>query len=270
MENTMPATSATSGANVLIHFIEDRSGSMQQNWDETVQGFKTFIQDLRTKGAADGIKYRITFTAFDTLVETPVREVPIEEIDLDLIEKYPPRGMTALYDAVGQTLETTKGTFDKYIGVIVTDGHENSSREWDKDKVHAAIDAKLNQGDWAFVYLGTQPETWDDANAIGMAAGAAINYSLTTANAGYQVTARALHGHATSANRGTRNLFSDRLTADAGLRQAGAAAGIRWDRTENSSGEKIEPSTVEPPKVEPPKHKVEPPKPSNSKPRSWR
>jgi uncharacterized protein YegL len=177
---------------VLVNFIQDRSGSMQSVWEETLSGFKKFVQDLRAGAANHGVEYLFSLTTFDTLVETPVAIQPIASVDVDVLAQHGPRGSTALYDAVGSTIQNTHANrhgADKIIVVIVTDGHENSSREWDKDKLHAAVDARLNEGNWTFTYLGTQPETWDDASVLGVAAGAAARYTPAMAQAAYSALA---------------------------------------------------------------------------------
>src|SRR6266705_1234793 len=146
---------------VLVNFIQDRSGSMSSVWAETVSGFRKFVEDLRDNAAKDGVEYLFSLTTFDTLVETPLIVKPIAEVDGEELKKHGPRGSTALYDAVGTTIKNTEDNrhgVEKIICIIVTDGQENSSREWDKDKLHISVEAKLAAGDWTFTYLGTQPE----------------------------------------------------------------------------------------------------------------
>src|SRR6266478_5047791 len=150
---------------VLVNFIQDRSGSMATVWEETLSGFKKFVEDLRTGGEKDSVEYLFSLTVFDTLVETPIIAKAIKDVDLDALKSHGPRGSTALYDAVGTTIKNTEDDShgaDKIVLVIVTDGHENSSREWNKESLQKAIESKLNLGNWTLTYLGTQPETWDD------------------------------------------------------------------------------------------------------------
>ncbi|PYR96917.1 MAG: hypothetical protein DMG12_25225, partial [Acidobacteria bacterium] len=90
---------------VLVNFIQDRSGSMASVWEETMNGFKVFIKDLKDKGLQDGVDYLFSLTVFDTVIETPLLAVPIETVPEDALGKYGPRGSTALYDATGKTLE---------------------------------------------------------------------------------------------------------------------------------------------------------------------
>src|SRR5438093_7823950 len=212
---------------VLVNFIQDRSGSMASVWQETVNGFKTFIKDLKEKGEQDGVYDILSLTVFDTLIETPLLAVPIDKVPEDALVKHGPRGSTALYDAAGKTLEAVSQSSheaDKIIVAIVTDGQENSSREWTKTNLNKAIEDRLNQGTWSFVYLGTQPETWDDAQSIGVGVGAAAMYKPARATASYALMADALHAHARSSEAGTRNLFARRLD-----RAKAEAAGMTTD-----------------------------------------
>ncbi len=208
---------------VLVNFIQDRSGSMQSVWAETLSGFKAFVEELRGKSRPDGVEYLFSLTVFDTLVETPIIAKPIAEVDVDVLKQHGPRGSTALYDAVGTTVKNTEDNrhgAEKIIVVIVTDGQENSSREWTKDKLHQAVEAKLTAGDWTFTYLGTQPETWADAQAFGIAAGATVTYTPTMAQQAYHATASAVRSLSASASRGTRTLMSSHLS-DATATRAG-------------------------------------------------
>jgi len=201
---------------VLVNFIQDRSGSMQSVWQETLSGFNKFVEDLRASAQKDGVEYLFSLTAFDTLVETPVASQSIESVDVDILAKHGPRGSTALYDAVGITIQNIAANqhdADKVVVVIVTDGHENSSREWDKDKLHSAIDSRLREGNWSFTYLGTQPETWDDAAAFGVPLGAAARYTPRRADAAYTALACSISRLAADeSRRGTGTLMDDYLS----------------------------------------------------------
>jgi uncharacterized protein YegL len=201
---------------VLVNFIQDRSGSMQSVWGETLSGFRKFVEDLRLSAARDGVEYLFSLTTFDTAVETPVAIQPIKSVDLGILAQHGPRGATALYDAVGSTIQNTDANrhgAEKIIVVVVTDGHENSSREWNKDNLHSAIDARLNEGNWTFTYLGTQPETWDDAAGMGVAAGSAARYTSAMAGAAYSALASSVSRLAADKSRlASKSLMDDYLS----------------------------------------------------------
>lgn len=181
---------------VLLSFIQDRSGSMSDVWAETLNGFKTYVNDMKAdQNKDDEVEYIFSLTTFDTQIDTPYLGIPIAKVDVEKLKDFGPRGMTALYDGVGKTLQALDDdksiTFDKAFVIICTDGQENSSREWSKDSLHAAIDERIKRGNWTFTYLGTQPETWADASSLGVGVGASAIYNAQNANATYATMAMA-------------------------------------------------------------------------------
>jgi uncharacterized protein YegL len=202
---------------ILISFIQDRSGSMSSVWEETLSGFKTYITDMQADQNKDSeVEYLFSLTTFDTQIDVPYLGVPISKVDVDTLKKYGPRGSTAIYDAVGKTLQAIDDdkslTFDKAIVVIVTDGQENSSREWSKTALHAAIDERVKRGNWTFTYLGTQPETWDDASSLGMGVGASATYNAANAGATYRTMASASMNMARGVHASSTSFLHDNTT----------------------------------------------------------
>lgn len=154
--------------NVLVNFILDRSGSMEDVRKETILGFNNYKKDLLKD---TGVNYRMTVTLFgdqhliELCTDTPLSQVP------DLTEKnYRPNGCTPMYDAIGKTVRRIENSVQKDDGVVTviyTDGHENASREWNSKSVKALIEEKEKLG-WAFTYLGVSQDMWDEAVAMGV------------------------------------------------------------------------------------------------------
>jgi uncharacterized protein YegL len=204
---------------VLISFIQDRSGSMGAAWDETLNGFKVYVQEMQAdQGKDQEVEYLFSLTTFDTQIDVPYLGEPITKVNVDILKRYGPRGNTALYDAVGKTLQAVdddkKLTFDKAIVVIVTDGQDNSSREWSKAALHGAIDERIKRGNWTFTYLGTQPETWDDASSLGVGVGASASYNAANARQTYSVMATASMNMARSAHGQSASFLHDNTTRE--------------------------------------------------------
>ena len=202
---------------VLISFIQDRSGSMASVWEETLSGFKTYVEGLQADEKKDDeIEYLFSLTTFDTQIETPYLGVAVANVDGHELKKHGPRGGTALYDAIGKTLQGHDDdkslAFDKAIVVIVTDGQENSSREWSKEALHAAIDERIKRGNWTFTYLGTQPETWNDASSLGVGVGASATYNAKNADATYATVMTASANMARSAHGQSESFLHDNTT----------------------------------------------------------
>ena len=180
---------------------------MQDTWTENLNGFKVFVNDLKSNKNVD---YLFSLTVFDTQVDTPLVAVPIAQVSPGILSKYPPRGGTALYDAIGSAAQATQpilSDVDKVICVIVTDGQENSSCEYKKDSIHALIDSKLKEGNWTFQYLGTQPETWDDSSKIGLAAGSTVQYSGVHTQSMYAAVSDSVNCFSSSVLRSSDNLI---------------------------------------------------------------
>lgn len=205
---------------VLVAFIQDRSGSMQITWAETLNGYKAFVDELK-KNTDDECFF--TLTTFDTLVDQPLMEVPIDKVTGLELKDHGPRNATALYDAVGQTIELTDDKkYEKIICVVVTDGQENSSREWKKDTLNTQIEERINRGNWTFTYLGTQPETWDDAGRVGVGLANTATYAGAQAGATYAVMGQTVNCLRSSEQRQSKNLFAGHANI-----QAAASAGMK-------------------------------------------
>lgn len=101
-------------------------------------------------------------------------------------ETYRPRAWTPLYDAVGRTLALTEGRLREsgwkgvVLAVVITDGCENASQEWDRARVFGRI-KELEAAGWGFMYLGAHPDAYADAAALGIHAGATARWAQSAA-----------------------------------------------------------------------------------------
>ena len=60
--------------------------------------------------------------------------------------------------------------------VIITDGEENSSREYSVDKVKAQIEHQKTQYNWEFIFLGANIDAIQTAGRFGIAPDRAVDY----------------------------------------------------------------------------------------------
>merc|ERR1712080_491848 len=80
---------------------------------------------------------------------------------------YKPTNCTALYDAIGDTLETYKEEDDNSC-CIITDGEENSSRKFDRKKVFSMITEYEDKKNWIFTYLAANQDAFAVGSSFGM------------------------------------------------------------------------------------------------------
>ena len=154
-----------------IIFILDRSGSMASMSDEAKSGFNSFLKSQREcEGDA-----RLSLTLFDHEYTPVIQSVPLDSVSELDDANYEPRGTTALLDAVGRSIHDFKQGLKKnpkasaskrVIVVVLTDGLENASKDYDYKRVKDLIDQQKEQG-WEFLFLASDLESSEDAENFG-------------------------------------------------------------------------------------------------------
>src|SRR5215831_2688837 len=150
---------------------------MASKTTDVIGGFNAYIAGL---GQEDRVNYLFSLTLFDTLVAYRHVAIPLPDVKKLDPKSYVPAGNTALNDAIGITVrkvEADKPQVDKVITVIMTDGEENSSREWTHDAVKSLIEQKEKEGVWTFVFLGAAPDAWVQGKSLGIPMGNVARYS---------------------------------------------------------------------------------------------
>ena len=164
-----------------IVFILDRSGSMMSLTDDTIGGFNSFIEKQKDE-PGDAL---LTTVLFDDQYEILHNGMNLKEVQPITRDQYWARGMTAMYDAIGKTInEVGRRLSDtpeqyrpgKVIFVITTDGLENASREFTRIKVKEMIQHQTEKYSWEFIFLGANIDSAQTAESIGINKGFAADY----------------------------------------------------------------------------------------------
>ena len=159
---------------VLVNVILDKSGSMGTKVKDVIGGFNLYLDELAKE---QSVTYGFTLTLFDTVVAVKYKAVPLSKVEKLNESSYLPAGNTALLDAIGETVQTlsTDG-FEKIITVIMTDGEENSSREWSLHGIRELIKTKESAGNWTFVFLGANLDAFTQGESLGLRAANVARY----------------------------------------------------------------------------------------------
>jgi Mg-chelatase subunit ChlD len=164
---------------IEIVCVLDRSGSMQGLHEDSVGAFNQYIDEQRKSG----IKAKVTLAVFDTEYEVLRDRVKLDNLEPMKAEESPPRGGTALNDAMGRALTNAKQ--DKpTIVLVMTDGGENSSVEYTTEKVKKLVQEKEKEG-WKFQFFGAGIDAFSVGGGYGMSRKSYIN---VTADAQGMVT----------------------------------------------------------------------------------
>lgn len=167
--------------NTEIITILDRSGSMRSIAAEVMGGFDAFVQDQREQPG----EARLTLVQFDNQYELNYTGYNIADIPPINFE---PRGTTALYDAIGRTLNEQRDRIkaeswaDLVIVNIITDGEENSSKEFTKEAIKPII-ADLEELGWKFIFLAANQDAFASARSVGISGGLLGNFEATAIGA---------------------------------------------------------------------------------------
>ena len=155
-----------------VVFILDRSGSMGGLESDTIGGYNSLLEKQRKSEE----KIKVTTVLFDDRYELLHNREDIENVKPMTNEDYYVRGCTALYDAVGKTINLLKNTSsEKVLMVITTDGLENASREFRGNDIRKIISQQKEKG-WEFLFLGANIDSAETAERMGIDRSRAADY----------------------------------------------------------------------------------------------
>jgi len=175
-------TSEPTNEKTQIVCILDRSGSMSSIMSDSIGGFNTFLK--QQKELPD--EATLTVALFDDKYELLYDDVDIKKVKDITNKEWFPRGVTALYDAIGKTINNVKATHAK-LGVeapakvlvcVVTDGHENASREYSRSDVQKLIQ-DCEKDDWNFIYLAANQDAFAVGSSFGISYGNTYTYTAS-------------------------------------------------------------------------------------------
>jgi hypothetical protein len=141
--------------------ILDESGSMESIKIKVIQGFNELVQTIQ------GIErqfpeqvHLISVLSFNGLGQKIVHFIdPVSKLNALDSTRYKPNADTPLYDAMGYSIGKLRQVLDNQLNynvlvTVLTDGEENASKEYSKQKIKALIE-NLQLKNWTFTYIGT-------------------------------------------------------------------------------------------------------------------
>lgn len=159
--------------------IVDRSGSMFTIKDDMIGALNTvFTEQAKLDGSC-----LVDYVQFDDEIEAVFVDRSVSDAKATLH----PRGSTALLDAIGKSATDLGKRFadlpeDERPGTVlifvVTDGHENASRDWTPESIKALITEQENKWNWQFNFLGASLDAVNVAQSYGFATGNSMSYNI--------------------------------------------------------------------------------------------
>lgn len=173
-----------------IAIVLDRSGSMASCRESTISGFNKFVEGQK---AAPGEAY-LSLAQFDS--EDPFELIfdrcPICDVPELTGNTFIPRGGTPLHDAIGRMIvslgEKLAGTREQdrpshVVVVIMTDGQENASHEYEGPEIAQMIAHQQKVYNWQFVFIGANQDAILTGRSLNIPMGASMNMNCFDPNA---------------------------------------------------------------------------------------
>lgn len=164
-----------------ITVVLDRSGSMESIKDDMIGGFNAFIDE---QAKTDG-KATVSLIQFDHEYDVNYSGVDIKHVKHLDTNTYRTRGMTALVDALGRAIDSVGARLaalpkndrpEKVVILVITDGGENSSKEYKAADVKNKIKHQQDVYKWAFVFIGADQDSFLSAKTYEMSTNNAVNF----------------------------------------------------------------------------------------------
>lgn len=208
------ASTKKNNGETLINIVLDETGSMNSCWEPTISAFNDYLGSQKT---APGV-CRVTMSMFSDKsswnrkdagdkIRTIYSNTPVADVTPLSTSNYRPDGGTNLYDAIGTAIRRTEAqlagqdTVPNVLMVIITDGEENCSKEFNVQGIKDLVKSKEAEG-WTFVYLGANQDAWKVGQSFGLSKGQTKSYDTQ-----HMAATMASVSGATMAYRSTRGVF---------------------------------------------------------------
>ena len=161
----------------IYHLLVDKSGSMSDCIENTIMGFNEQVAkiiSLQEKFPEQEISMGLT--TFNNEVchhQFAGNSCEVEKLNT---KNYLPSGGTALLDAIGQTViglkkqmeDFSEGMDASVVLVILTDGYENCSVEFNLGTIRKMISSLEATGQWTFSFIGATLDAADVAEKMAI------------------------------------------------------------------------------------------------------
>ena len=187
-----------------VVLVVDRSGSMRSIAKNVEDALEEFINKQKSEKGT----FTVDTVFFDDKIENRASFVNPKKSKLDL--SLEPRGMTALYDAVGMKIDSFSRELEKLdeskkpenvIFVIATDGMENTSKEITQEALAKRIGQQRDDHKWEFTFIGANQDAVLTAKALNIPAESAITFAANAS--GSENALRAMSTYVSSVRAGS-------------------------------------------------------------------
>lgn len=147
-----------------IVVVLDESGSMDDIRQDMIDALNSLITEQKQISERPT---KFTLVKFNDQVSRVIKNRDLREVSTLTHNDYRPDRSTALYDALGDTIDWFRYERDVLM-VIITDGMENASRKYKHAQIKQMLDEKQKHRNWTYIYLSDDLSTSRQADGLGL------------------------------------------------------------------------------------------------------
>jgi len=166
--------------------IVDASSSMNPLTNSTISGVNEQIDSIKQlEKEHPNQSYFMSFIHFNNVVTVEYTNRPASSLQHISEKNYKCNGMTALLDAIGVGVRNLNESISEKVEsgqasavvVIITDGEENTSMEFDGKKIKSMIEELQATGKWTFTFVGANIDSISTAKNYGISTHNVVQFS---------------------------------------------------------------------------------------------
>lgn len=166
-----------------IGISRDHSGSMSSIRNAAIRDYNSKIASIREATNQENQDTVVSVVECDSTVQRVVTNSNVNA--LTELTSYSCRGMTALYDSVGDLIEQFESLPDakdpnvSFLVMAITDGGENASRRYSAPKLAQKIRELTMTDRWTFVFRVPRGHSYTITRALGLPEGNVLEWDQT-------------------------------------------------------------------------------------------
>lgn len=162
MTTPTPPTNMSTDIIVLI----DSSGSMSVMGEEPIKSVNEFI----SKQQQNNDESRLTIISFSSDTKKLIKNKPIQEVEKISQDEYIPSGSTSLYDCICTVISKrlSSNKINNVILLIITDGHENSSKHYNRKQTKDYLELVQTKYNWQILFIGANINSFEEGKNLSI------------------------------------------------------------------------------------------------------
>ncbi|RAR75760.1 vWA domain-containing protein [Flavobacterium aciduliphilum] len=200
----------------LYHFVLDSSGSMNDCVEATIKGFNNQLETIKSlQKELPKQEFRISLTLFNNHINHVLSNVSVSNFEPLSRSKYVPCGSTSLLDAIGQSINQIRINCEteivsnkmNVVMIILTDGMENSSCEFNFNQIAKTITELETSGNWVFTFLGADIDAFQMSEMLNIRSENVVSFDKKNMDAMMGDISKGICYYSYSNDRFKKNFF---------------------------------------------------------------